>query len=149
MTRLGEIGTPVATLPGAWRYRVSAGTGRSGVSILWVGEVESLICSFYLSVAAHKNEQICPWDTLACWWDVKLPTTTTTTTTTTNNNNKKKKQNKKLVYVCPFLTAYCSVLFYSLLHRLEITVPVGWALNTNNLFAVLFCCMQFPYYAEL
>ena len=29
-----NIGTPVATLPGAWRYRVSAGTGRRGVSIL-------------------------------------------------------------------------------------------------------------------
>ena len=29
-----QIGTPVATLPGAWRYRVSAGTGRPGVSIL-------------------------------------------------------------------------------------------------------------------
>ena len=29
-----KIGTPVATLPGAWRYRVSAGTGRTGVSIL-------------------------------------------------------------------------------------------------------------------
>ena len=29
-----KIGTPVATLPGSWRYRVSAGTGRSGVSIL-------------------------------------------------------------------------------------------------------------------
>ena len=29
-----KIGTPVATLTGAWRYRVSAGTGRSGVSIL-------------------------------------------------------------------------------------------------------------------
>ena len=27
-------GTPVATLPGAWRYRVSVGTGRPGVSIL-------------------------------------------------------------------------------------------------------------------
>ena len=25
---------PVATLPGAWRYRVSAGTGWSGVSVL-------------------------------------------------------------------------------------------------------------------
>ena len=47
-----NIGTPVATLPGAWRYRVSAGTGLSGVSILWLGEVDSLICSFYLSVAA-------------------------------------------------------------------------------------------------
>ena len=29
-----KIGTPVATLPGAWRYRVSVGTGRPGVSIL-------------------------------------------------------------------------------------------------------------------
>ena len=28
-----NIGTPVATLPGAWRSRVSAGTGRPGVSI--------------------------------------------------------------------------------------------------------------------
>ena len=49
-----KIGTPVATLPGAWRYRVSAGTGRPGVSILWLGEMESLICSFYLGVAARK-----------------------------------------------------------------------------------------------
>ena len=29
-----KIGTPVATLPGAWHYRVRAGTGRPGVSIL-------------------------------------------------------------------------------------------------------------------
>ena len=29
-----KIGTPVATLPGAWRYRISAGTGRPIVSIL-------------------------------------------------------------------------------------------------------------------
>ena len=49
-----KIGTPVATLPGAWRYRVSAGTGRPGVSRLWLGEVESLICNFCLSVAARK-----------------------------------------------------------------------------------------------
>ena len=49
-----NIGTPVASLPGAWRYRVSTGTGRPGVSILWLGEMESLVCSFYLSVAARK-----------------------------------------------------------------------------------------------
>ena len=48
-----KIGTPVAILPGAWRYRVSTGTGRPGVSILWLGEVERLICNFYLSVAAR------------------------------------------------------------------------------------------------
>ena len=29
-----KIGTPVATLPGAWRYRVSTGNGQPGVSIL-------------------------------------------------------------------------------------------------------------------
>ena len=29
-----KIGTPVATLPGDRHYRVSAGTGRPGVSIL-------------------------------------------------------------------------------------------------------------------
>ena len=29
-----KIGTPVATLPGTWRYRVSTGTGWPGVSIL-------------------------------------------------------------------------------------------------------------------
>ena len=29
-----EICTPVATLPGAWRYRVSTGTGQPGVCIL-------------------------------------------------------------------------------------------------------------------
>ena len=49
-----KIGTPVATLPGAWHYRVCAGTGRSGVSILRLGEVESFICNFCLSVAVRK-----------------------------------------------------------------------------------------------
>ena len=29
-----EIGTPVATLPGTWHYRVSVGTGWPGISIL-------------------------------------------------------------------------------------------------------------------
>ena len=49
-----KIGTLVVTLPDAWRYRVKTGTGRPGVSILWLGEVERLICNFYLSVAARK-----------------------------------------------------------------------------------------------
>ena len=44
----------MATLPGAWCYRVSTGTGGPSVSILWPGEVESLICNLYLSVAARK-----------------------------------------------------------------------------------------------
>ena len=29
-----KLGAPVATLPGAWSYRLSTGTGRPGVSIL-------------------------------------------------------------------------------------------------------------------
>ena len=69
-----KIGTPVATLPGAWRYRVSAGTGRPGVSILWLGEIVwSATC---ISVWQHVklSEQIRPWDTLACCWDAKQPT---------------------------------------------------------------------------
>ena len=49
-----KIGIPVATLSSVWRYRVSAGTGRPDVGILWLGEMESLICNFYLSVAARK-----------------------------------------------------------------------------------------------
>ena len=49
-----KIGTPVATMPGAWHCRVSAGTGRPGVSILFLCEVESLICNFYLGVAARR-----------------------------------------------------------------------------------------------
>ena len=49
-----QIGTPVATLPFAWRYRVNPGTAWPGVSMLWLGEVESLICNLYLSVAARK-----------------------------------------------------------------------------------------------
>ena len=49
-----KIGTAVATLPGAWRYWVSAGSGRPGVSILSLGVIESLVCNFYLRVAARK-----------------------------------------------------------------------------------------------
>ena len=49
-----KIGTQVATLPGTWHYGVSAGTGWPGVCILSLGEEESLICNFCLSVAARK-----------------------------------------------------------------------------------------------
>ena len=38
-------------------YKVSAETGRPGVSILWLGEVESLVCNFYLRVASVKIER--------------------------------------------------------------------------------------------
>ena len=69
-----KIGTPAATLPGTWRYRVSTWTGRPGVSILWLGEVERLICNFSVWQHIKLSEQIRPWDTLACCWDVKQPT---------------------------------------------------------------------------
>ena len=47
-----KTGTPEATLPGAWHYRVSTGTGWSGVSIFLLCEIESFICNLYLSLAA-------------------------------------------------------------------------------------------------
>ena len=57
-----SCGSSVAALPGTWHYRISAGTGWPCVSILWLGEIESLIC---LSVAAN---------TIVCCWDGKQPT---------------------------------------------------------------------------
>ena len=53
----GIIGTPVTTLPGAWRYRDSTGTGRPSVSILWLGEVESLICIFLVELLGPNFQQ--------------------------------------------------------------------------------------------
>ena len=44
----------MATLPGAWHYRVSAGTGWPCVSIPWLGEMGTLMGNFYLSVAVCK-----------------------------------------------------------------------------------------------
>ena len=67
-----NIGTPVAILLGAWRYRDSTGTGQPGVSILWLGEVESLICNLYLSVVgcrlvgAHPSQRYTGL-LLGCW----------------------------------------------------------------------------------
>ena len=68
----------MATLPGAWRHRVSAGTGQPSVSLLWLGEMNNLICNFYLSVAARKIVWADPSQrcTLACCWDITQPTNT-------------------------------------------------------------------------
>ena len=55
-----KIGTAVATLPSTLSYRISVGTGWCSVNILWLGEIERLICSLYLSVAARKIGQIRP-----------------------------------------------------------------------------------------
>ena len=46
-----NIGTGLAALSGAWRCRVSTGTGLPSVSALGLGE--SWICNFYLSMAAR------------------------------------------------------------------------------------------------
>ena len=46
-----EIGIPVATLPGAWRCTVRPGIG---VSVQSLGEVESCICVFYISVVTRR-----------------------------------------------------------------------------------------------
>ena len=67
-----ETGTLVATLPRAWGYRVRAWTGRSGVSILLLSEIESLIYNFYLNVAARTfvlSESPC--DNRTGWLGVK------------------------------------------------------------------------------
>ena len=50
-----KIGTPVATLPGAWLYRVSAGTSWPSVSILWLGEMQSLVCN---SITVWQHVQL-------------------------------------------------------------------------------------------
>ena len=66
-----KIGTPVATLPGAWRYRVSATTGLPvSVCCDWVRW--KVWPATFVSVWQHVklSEQIRPWDTLACCWDV-------------------------------------------------------------------------------
>ena len=68
------FGTPVAALPGAWRYRVSARTGWPGVSTLWPGQKDSLIYNLSVWQQVQLSEQMRPWDTLACCWDVKQPT---------------------------------------------------------------------------
>ena len=70
-----KIGTPVATLPGAWYDRVRALTGRPSVSILLLGEVEiGSATSILVWQHIELSVQIRPWDILACCWEVKEPT---------------------------------------------------------------------------
>ena len=75
-----KIGTLVATLPCTRRYRVSAGTGRPGVSITCVDEVAGLISSVCVCVAARtmvcmlhvagtlaaNQPTHCPWEKHPC-----------------------------------------------------------------------------------
>ena len=61
-----KIGNPVATLPGAWRYRVSADWSAqcqyTAIQCQYTvtGWAESLICNFYLSVAARTPVWVDP-----------------------------------------------------------------------------------------
>ena len=50
-----HIGILVATLQGAWNYRVGVGTGWPCVCILCLGETESFSCNSYFSEAEHTN----------------------------------------------------------------------------------------------
>ena len=50
-----NCGAPVATLPGAWRFRVSAGTGWVRVSMLLLDEIASLICNFLSQCGSTYN----------------------------------------------------------------------------------------------
>ena len=59
--RRGDFSGSIKDIPyqwlktGAWPNRVTTGTGWPDVIILWLGELESLICNFCLSVAARKT----------------------------------------------------------------------------------------------
>ena len=64
-----KIDTTVSTLPGAWRSRVSVGTG-CPVSV----DCDWTTATSHFSVAAHTVEQARPRDALVCCWDVKQPT---------------------------------------------------------------------------
>ena len=58
--------TTVDTLPGSWHYWVSVRTSWRSVSIWWLGEIASLICSFYFNVERVKlSKRIHPWDALS------------------------------------------------------------------------------------
>ena len=70
-----KIGTPVATLPDAWR--LGSVLGLVGpVSILFITVRWKVRSATSISVWQHikLSEQIRPWDTLTCCWDIKQPT---------------------------------------------------------------------------
>ena len=50
MTKSGAL---VTSLPDTWHYRVSTSAGLTGVSILRLHEIASLICNFCLRAAAR------------------------------------------------------------------------------------------------
>ena len=86
-----KIGAPVATQPGAGSYRVRAGTGWPGVRILWLSEREKVWSANSISVGqhVHSSEEILPWDTPACYWDVN------------QKKKKKKASNQQTILLTP------------------------------------------------
>ena len=72
-----NIGTPVATLPGTWHYRVSVWTGWPRVSILWLGETnyDLQLLSWEESTYSYLSRSIPAihiW--LVCYWNAKQHT---------------------------------------------------------------------------
>ena len=65
-----KVGSKTGYQARHWRYRVSAGTGLPGISILWLGEIERLSGNFSVLKRVHLSEQIRPWDTQARCWEV-------------------------------------------------------------------------------
>ena len=67
-----NTGTLAASLPDAWCYRVSAGTGGFGVSRLWLSGIASLLCNSFLSVVGHKIVDTDVYSEMhfAFFWDV-------------------------------------------------------------------------------
>ena len=86
------IGALVATLPGAWRCRVNAGTGWPGVSVL--SDVESLICSFSLNCLSRSIPEIHLH--VVGMFSNQLTTTPITTTTTTTTTKSTQNCSRKL-----------------------------------------------------
>ena len=65
----------MATLPGAWRYRSALGLpGLVSVYCDWVRKQVWSATSISVWQRMQSFEQIHPWYTLACCWDVKQPT---------------------------------------------------------------------------
>ena len=66
-----KLALQLATLPGAWRCRVSTGCQYTVTG--WGRTFDPQLLS-QCGSTVKLSEQIRPWDTLACCWDVKQPT---------------------------------------------------------------------------
>ena len=119
-----KVGSPVAVLLGTWHCRISPGTGWPRVCILWLGEIESLMCS-YISVWQHiqLSEQVHPWDTLACCWDIKQAT-----------------NNSSLLFELQELSVFCFGLglLYAIMFILSPYFPVILFFGVQFLFCLSF-----------